>query len=243
MKPELSIMKQTSTRVALITGASRGIGASIAQALAKEGYKLGLVARNETDLLTLQKKLPTESICLVGSVSDEAFAKKAVEALQAAFGRVDLLVLNAGIGNFGELETIPEEDFDSVFSVNVKGSFLFAKAVIPIMKQAKNGQLIFIASDVAKRTFAAGSVYCASKYAQHALADALRREVRSHNIKTGVIYPGMTATHFAGGDPEESHKRSWLQPEDIANAVVYMASAPAHVAIDEILLHPAEQEW
>jgi NADP-dependent 3-hydroxy acid dehydrogenase YdfG len=229
--------------VALITGASRGIGAACATALAAKGYRLGLMARNRTDLEALQSRLNTESISLSGSVDDAEFVQKAIAQVYQTFGRLDLVVINAGVGSFGGLEQLTEQDFDTMMAVNVKGRYLVSKAVIPHMKEAEKGQLIFIASDVSKRTFAGGAAYCASKYAQHALADALRKELRSNGIKTGVIYPGMTATNFAGGDPEEQHKRSWLQPEDIADALVYMATAPSHVTIDEILLHPAEQDW
>lgn len=227
--------------VAIITGASRGIGAASAKALSAQGYRLGLVARNESDLKALQAQLQTESLCLTGSVDDSGFVEKAVKATLEAFGGLDLVVLNAGMGTFGELEQTSEKAFDTMMSVNVKGSFLFARAALPFM--ARGSQFIFIASDVSKRTISGGSVYCASKYAQHAIADALRKEVRPRGIKVGVIYPGMTATNFANGDPREAHKRSWLQPEDIAGAIQYMASAPEHVTIDEILLHPTEQEW
>lgn len=227
--------------VAIITGASRGIGAACAKALSAKGYRLGLVARNANDLKALQDQLETESLCLSGSVDDAAFAEKAIKEVHEAFGELDLIVLNAGMGTFGELAQTSEKEFDTMMSVNVKGSFLFAKAALPHM--SRGSQFVFVASDVSKRTFSGGSIYCASKYAQHAIADALRKEVRPQGIKVGVIYPGMTATNFAEGDPSEDHKRSWLQPEDIAEAIQYMASAPQHVAIDEILLHPAEQDW
>lgn len=234
---------QSSQPLALITGASRGIGAACAHSLSNQGFTLCLVARNQQDLMQLQKDLPGESIVMAGSVSDADFVKSASEQIKEKFGKIDLVVLNAGVGSFTQIDELDEADYDRMMDVNVKGSFLFAKHLGPMMKEAKQGQFIFITSDVATRTFAGGGVYCASKYAQHALSDALRKELRPHGVKVGAIYPGMTATYFGDSDPTESHKRTWLQPQDIADAISYMASAPAHVMIDTIMLHPTEQEW
>ena len=229
--------------VALITGASRGIGAAAAFALSQKGYHLALIARSENSLKTLQTNLPGESIRCIGSVSDKKFVEQAIAATLEAFRHIDLAILNAGVGSFGDIHTIDEEAYDTMMDVNVKGSFLFAQRVTAVMKKASRGQFIFIASDVSTRTFSEGAVYCASKYAQHALADALRKEVRAYGIKVGVIYPGLTATNFGDSDPGEAHKAEWLQPKDIADAIVYMSSAPAHVTIDSLMLHPMEQEW
>ncbi|MFK7969424.1 MAG: SDR family oxidoreductase [Bacteroidia bacterium] len=229
--------------VAIITGASRGIGAATALRLAEQGYQTVLVARKTTDLQALAATLPGESFICGGSVTDEAFIEKIVSQTIKLYGRIDLVVLNAGVGSFGEIEKTSAQDYDRMMEVNVKGSFLLTKAVTPFLKEQKSGTFIFITSDVATRTFAGGSIYCASKYAQHALSDALRKEVRPFGIRVGAIYPGLTATNFADSDPHDTSKAGWLKPNDIADAISYIAEAPAHVSIDSIMLHPMEQDW
>ena len=118
-----------------------------------------------------------------------------------------------------------------------------AKAGLPVMKKNKGGHIINIASDVAKRVFAGGSLYCASKYAQDAYSMAIRKELRPFNIKVSVVYSGLVDSSFHS-DPEghSSHDR-WLKNEDMANAIIYIAAQPAHVVIDELMIHPLQQEY
>ena len=100
-----------------------------------------------------------------------------------------------------------------------------------------------LASDVAKRTFSGGSLYCASKYAQDAFSASLRKELRSHGIKVSVVYPGLVDTFFHDGNPGQPHRAEYLKPHDIADAVAYILNAPAHVVIDELMLHPLVQDY
>lgn len=127
--------------------------------------------------------------------------------------------------------------------VNVKGSFLLSKAALPHLKAARHGHILAVASDVSKRTFANGSLYCASKYAQDAFFAALRREVRPHNIKVSVIYPGLVDTHFHNSGPGQDKNHWYMRAEDIASAIAYVINTPPHVCVDELMLHPMGQDW
>ena len=117
------------------------------------------------------------------------------------YGRLDILVCNAGVGSFNELENFEAAEWDRIFDTNVKGTFLLAKPPCPTSKQQKRGHIIGIASDVAKRTFAHGTAYGASKYAQDAVLASLRKEVRPHGIKVSTIYPGLVDTYFNDATP------------------------------------------
>jgi NADP-dependent 3-hydroxy acid dehydrogenase YdfG len=125
----------------------------------------------------------------------------------------------------------------------VKGTFLFSQKALPHLKAAKKGHFITIASDVAKRVFDGGSLYCASKYAQHAFTEALRKEVRKDGIKVSTIYSGLVDSHFHADPAGDPSHQGWLSPEDMANSIYYVMNQPAHVVIDELMIHPLNQEY
>jgi NADP-dependent 3-hydroxy acid dehydrogenase YdfG len=230
----------------LITGASKGIGRALALALAAQKANLGLVARSEKELISLQKEaqaLGAKAEIFVGSVADEELANGAVSTLLQKFKKIDFLINNAGYGVFGNAETIDAQDWSDLMDTNVKGTFLYSKAVIPSMKEAKKGHIINIASDIAKRVFGGGSLYCASKYAQDAFSMALRKEVRSEGIKVSVLYSGLVDTHFHSHEQGDEKATDWLKSEDMVDAILYVAGVPAHVVIDELMIHPLSQEY
>jgi len=159
------------------------------------------------------------------------------------FEKIEVMIKNAGYGVFGIAEEITVTDWDELFATNTKGTFLFCKALIPNMKERKEGHIINIASDVAKRTFAGGSLYCASKYAQEAFSSAIRKELRPFQVKVSVVYSGLVDSYFHA-DPQGSvNHDDWLKNEDMANAVQYIISQPKHVVIDELMIHPLSQDY
>jgi NADP-dependent 3-hydroxy acid dehydrogenase YdfG len=230
----------------LITGASKGIGRALALMLAAEGCNLGLVARSQAELEQLKteiEQIGAKVLIFVSDVGDKVAAQNAVNTVQNTFGNIYSVVNNAGFGIFKQAENIDAEEWDAVMDTNVKGTFLYSKLAIPYMREQGEGHIINIASDIAKRVFAGGSLYCASKYAQDAFSMALRKEVRQFGIKVSVVYSGLVDTHFhthAQGDPKAD---SWLKDRDVADAIFYILTAPKHVVIDELMLHPLSQDY
>lgn len=232
--------------VTLISGASRGIGRAVATRLARENHFVMLLARNAEELTELEFEIDQaggKSLSFPIDISSETQVNQVVAQVLRDFGRIDNVINNAGVGVYKNAEELSADDWERVMDVNVKGSFLLTKATLPTLKAAGKGHIVGIASDVSKRTFASGSLYTASKYAQHAFFESLRREVRSLGIKVSVIYPGLVDTFFHDGSPGQPHRAAYLQPTDIADAVAYVLNAPPHVIIDELMLHPMVQEW
>jgi len=235
-------MNDLTDQVAIVSGASRGIGRAIALLLALQGAKVVAVARNESELEELTQK--TRGLCIVADISIEEDAQYVVTETLRHFGRLDILVCNAGVGSFNELESFEAAEWDRIFDTNVKGTFLLCKAAVPHFKAQKKGHIVGITSDVAKRTFAHGTAYGASKFAQDAVLASLRKEVRPHGIKVSTIYPGLVDTYFNDTTPGSAeNEKTHLRPADIAQAVRYVLEAPTHVVVDELMLHPLTQEW
>ena len=235
-------MNDLTDQVAIVTGASRGIGKAISLLLALQGAKVVAVARSEDELIELTNK--TQGLGIVADVADESDAVHVVAETLRQYGRLDIVVCNAGVGSFNELENFSDTEWDRIFDTNVKGTFLLCKAVMPYFKAQKKGHIVGITSDVAKRTFAHGTAYGASKYAQDAVLGSLRKEVRPHGIKVSTIYPGLVDTYFNDTRPGSAEaEKTHLRPADVAQAVRYVLEAPAHVVIDELMLHPLTQEW
>ena len=230
----------------LITGASKGIGRALALLLAEKGANLALVARSEIELMELKAEieiLGSKSEIFVGSVAEEDFVKSAILSTLKSFGTLDAVINNAGFGVFKQATDISTAEWDSIYETNVKGTFLFCREAIPHMKAQGAGHIINVASDVAKRVFDGGSLYCSSKYAQDAFSMALRKEIRKDGIKVSVVYSGLVDTHFhsrAEGDPEQSE---YLTSQNMADAITYILEAPKHVVIDELMIHPMSQEY
>ncbi|MCP8615324.1 SDR family oxidoreductase [Salirhabdus salicampi] len=233
-------------QAAIVTGASRGIGKEIAKQLAKAGVKLAIMGSSDEIHKTkqeLQTSGHNDILSFRADVSKENEVEHVVEATRNAFGNVDILVNNAGIGLFKPVEEITVEEWRKLFNVNVQGVFLLTKLVVPIMKKQQFGTIITISSDVGRYSIPKGSLYASTKYAVQGFMGSVSQEVRDHGIRVGTVNPGMVDTYFADTQQGEEKKKDWLKVEDIANAVVYMASAPKHLVIDELQLHPLIQQY
>lgn len=229
-------------RVAIVTGASAGIGVAVARALADLGANVVLAARRIDRLETLAAELSTDSIAVACDVSDDAQVDQLVARATERFGRVDLLVNNAGLGSFANVVDTDPEEWRRMFDVNVTGTFLCSRAVLPGMIERGDGCIVNVCSDVSRRTFPGGAAYCASKWAQYAFGQALGAEVREHGIRVGAVLPGMVATEFNGAKPED--RLDWvLRPEDVADAVAFLATRPAHAVVDELVVHSVRQTY
>jgi NADP-dependent 3-hydroxy acid dehydrogenase YdfG len=233
-------------KTTILTGASKGIGKVLAIELAKAGHNLSLVARSEDELNVVKSAVEAagaQCLIFVGSVADESLAETVVRDTTNTFGRVDFMINNAGYGIFGPTENITAAQWSAMYDTNVKGTFLFSKAVLGAMRVAGGGHIINIASDVAKRVFDGGSLYCSSKFAQDAFSAALRKEVRKDGIKVSVVYSGLVDTMFHTAPQGDPHHADWLKPNDMADAIMYVMNQPRHVVIDELMIHPLSQDY
>ena len=230
----------------VITGASKGIGRALAEALSLHNTNLVLIARSKSALEQVQQiAIANGSNCTIfcGNITDEQFVNNAVKESQLQFGQINFLINNAGFGIFKDTEKISAAEWDDVFATNAKGTFLMSKAAIPFMKAQQFGHIINIASDVAKRVFAGGSLYCASKYAQDAFSMAIRKELRPFKVKVSVVYSGLVDSSFHAEPQGDNSHGQWLKNEDMANAIIYIAAQPPHVVIDELMIHPTFQDY
>ncbi len=227
---------------AIVTGASRGMGAAIAHALAENGYAVHGVARDSQALEVLCREIRQKggsATCTKLDISDSVATAHWLETLETP----DVLVNNAGMGVFKPFDMLNVSDFDQMFMLNVRACFQISQGIALKMREAGKGRIISIVSDAGKRVFPNGSLYCASKAAQSTLMQALRTELQPAGIRLTQIYPGLTDSFFNGSTPGSEKKAAWLQLKDIADAVLYVVNAPDHVVVDEIMLHPRSQNW
>ena len=185
--------KKLEGKVALITGASAGIGQACARALAGEGARLVLTARRQERLDALKKEaesLGTAAVTVTGDAREEQTAIQTVKTAVDAFGRLDVLINNTGAGNYKNLVDTSAEDYDGLMDTNVRSTFLFTRHSVPIMLEQKSGTILMISSMAGVYGFGGEAVYCMTKFAQVGFAQALDRELRESGIKVGAICPG-----------------------------------------------------
>jgi len=238
----LSTDKTLAGQVALVTGASRGIGLAIARRLGQMGARVGVSARNAGALEQAAGALCREGIealAVPADVTRSGDVTALLERTRAAFGPLDVLVNNAGVGVFRPVHEATEADWDTVVNTNLKGMFLMSRAVAPEMIRRRTGHIINISSLAGKYTFAGGAVYCASKWGVIGLTQCMAEDLRGYGIRVSVICPGTVATEFrprAGQDPAKM-----LRPEDVAHAVVALVTQAPQSFISEVLLRPTQK--
>src|SRR5271167_1876808 len=213
-------------KVAVITGASAGIGKESARALAREGARLVLTARRQDRLETLAaeiRSLGSEAAIVAGDARQETTARQTIDTAVRSFGRIDILINNAGAGNYKNLIDTSADEYDELMSTNMRSTFLFTRHTVPVMLKQRDGLVLMISSMAGIYGFAGEAVYCATKFAQVGFAQSLDKELRPHGIKVGVICPGGVKTEFAigrGRTQEAVSNSDMLEPEDVASAVL-----------------------
>jgi NADP-dependent 3-hydroxy acid dehydrogenase YdfG len=240
------MMQCLQGKIAIVTGASSGMGRAIAVAMAEEGATLGVIARNADRLqetAALARPKGGDVIAFPGDVADNELARRVVREMVERFGRIDILVNNAGTNTYHRnLADTSVEDWHRVLNTNITGAFLFTRQVLPHMREARRGQIINISSGAGLRPGAPGGVaYCASKHAMHSLNGSINLEERRNGIKACVIAPGETDTPNLGLRPRPPAKENlaaMLRAEDIGKAVVYVACQPDHVSVDMLVITP-----
>lgn len=225
--------------VCIITGASRGIGKGIALKLAEEEKNVMLFGRDKEALEQTQKLVKgkgVEAEYFSGDVGDEEFVKSSVNKILQKYGKIDVLVNNAGIGIFREVVDASLDDFKKQVNANLYGIFNFSKAVLNNMIERKSGAIINIASLAGKNVFAGGAMYSATKHAVKGFTGSLMQEVRKYNIKVAAVFPGSVETDFHSSGSPGSPKK--LMPGDVAETVSLIIKMPVRALVSEIDIRP-----
>jgi 3-oxoacyl-[acyl-carrier protein] reductase len=228
-------------KVALVTGASRGIGAAVARSLAAEGVRLGLASRSGDDL-----GLP-DVVARPADVRDPAAMEQIVADAVDRFGGLDILVVNAGVGAYGPFLDLPAEDLEEMIDVNVKGALYSIRAALPHLMASEAGDIVTVASEAGRRGLPFEAVYCSSKFAQIGLTRSLDHELREHGIRCTNVAPGGVATDFAmghGRTEDMPELKGMMSPEDVAEAVLFVLTRPRNHRILEVAFRPVtETSW
>ena len=237
-------------KIVCITGASSGIGWATAMAFANHGARLILCGWRKNKLEELQQLLNTECKQLIFDVRNRKAVFQAFESLPKDWEQIDILINNAGNAHgLDPVQTANIDDWDAMIDGNVKGLMYVTKAVLPKMVSAKRGQIINLGSISGREVYPNGSVYCSSKFAVDAFTNGLRIDLNPVGIRVGAIHPGLVETEFSNvrfkGDQERAAKVyqgiEALTPEDVADAILYMANAPEKVTIADLVILPTRQ--
>ena len=230
-------MSHLRDQVAIVTGGGSGIGLAITSSLVAEGMGVVIASRNETRLHQAEARLGNVNgkiVVIKTDVSVESQVESLVQQTMDIFGRVDLLVNNAGIGQSALITDCTEAVWDKVLDINLKGAFLCTRAVFPIMKQRRSGYIVNIASVAGKTGFGGASAYCASKFGMVGLTESLLEEAVEYNIKTTAICPGYVATPMV--EEASVPQCEMIPPEDIGRLVVVLLHFSPVTVIKEVIV-------
>jgi len=238
------------SKIALITGASSGIGEAIARYLARDGYRLLLCARRMDRLEKLKAELNTDCHCFALDVRSREAVNAAIQGLPNEWQNIQILVNNAGLAaGLAPIESGSIDHWDSMIDTNVKGLLYVTKAVLPALIKNSKGHILNISSIAGKEVYPNGNVYCASKHAVDALNKGMRIDLAQYPVKVSAINPGAVETEFSvvRFDGDESKAKTVydgfenLIADDIADAAAYILSRPWHVNINDLTIMPTAQ--
>jgi 3-oxoacyl-[acyl-carrier protein] reductase len=223
MTADLTTDRALAGRVALITGASRGVGAAVARAFAAEGAKVGLLSRSGGDL-----SLGDDAIGVECDVADREQVFSAVAQVVDRFGSLDCVIANAGVGMYGNFLELAPEHIEAMIDVNLKGTLYTAAATLPHLIAAGGGDFVSLASVAGLRAFPGETVYNASKFGQVGFTRSLDHELREHGVRATCVCPGGVATDFAmGTGRSEGSTAGMMSSEEVADTVVYCVTRPS----------------
>ena len=225
-------------KVALVTGASRGIGRAIALRLARMGAAVAVCGRDRSALDAAHREIEKASARVYSQLADvtrSADIAELVAKTEGALGPISILVNNAGVGIFGPVQQRTEQEFDQVLATNLKSVFLVSRAVIPGMIRQNSGDIVNISSLAGRNAFPGGAIYCASKWGLQGLTACMAEDLRDFGIRVSSILPGSVATEFG---PHVKDPSKALVPEDIAHAVATLLTQSKQSFISEIQLRP-----
>jgi 3-oxoacyl-[acyl-carrier protein] reductase len=234
-------MDRLAGRVALITGAGRGIGAATAKLLAQNGVRLALASRRGEN--------PGVADALVQEcdVRDAASVRAMVDATIARYGQLDIVIGNAGVGGYGPFLETPDEWIEDMIDTNVKGLIYTLRAALPHLMKSDAADLVTVASEAGRRGLPYEAVYCSSKFAQVGLTAALDHELREHGVRCTNVCPGGVSTDFAmgtGRTPDMPQLAGMMRPEDVAETILFVLTRPRNHRILEVAFRPVtEPSW
>jgi 3-oxoacyl-[acyl-carrier protein] reductase len=234
-------MNRLSGRVALVTGASGGIGAAVARSLAEQGVRLGLASRSGGDLGI------DGSIAAPCDVRDPAAVGAFVEQIVARFGRLDIVIANAGVGAYGPFLELDPGNLEEMLDTNVKGTIYTIRAALPHLLESDRADIVTVASEAGRRGLPFEAVYSASKFAQVGFTRALDHELRPQGVRCTNVCPGGVATGFAmgrGRTPDMPELAGMMSADDVAEAVLFVLTRPRNHRILEMAFRPmTEGSW
>jgi NADP-dependent 3-hydroxy acid dehydrogenase YdfG len=234
-------MTNLEGKVALITGASKGIGAAVARALHEQGVGLGLASRSGDDLGL------DGAVARPCDVRDPAQVQAITDATVERFGRLDVLVANAGVGSYHPFLETPPEHVEEMIDVNLKGTIYAIRSALPHLLESPEADLVTLASEAGRRGFPGEAVYCASKFGQVGLTRALDGELREHGVRCTNVCPGGVATEFAlepGYGRPRDVLAGMMTAEDVAEVVLFVITRPRNHRILETAFRPmSEPSW
>ncbi len=231
-------MGDLKDKTALVTGASKGIGAATARALHGAGVNLGLASRSGDDLGI------SGAVARQADVRDPAALETLAKATADEFGGIDILVVNAGVGSYGPFLELPSEELEDMIDTNVKGALYSVRAVLPYLLESDAADLVMLASVAGLRGLPFEAVYCASKFAQVGFTRALDHELREKGIRCTNVAPGGVATDFAmgrGRTPDMPELEGMMSPEDVADTVMHVLTRPRNHRILDVAFRPVSE--
>lgn len=234
-------MQDIKGKVALITGASKGIGLGIAEAMVREGMKVAVTSRSQSAAddaaAQLNKITPNSAIGIEADVIDYDAQEKSVAKTIDAFGQLDVLIANAGVGHFASIEDMSHEQWHHTIDINLTGVFNSVKAAIPALKNSE-GYIITIASLAGTNFFAAGAAYNASKFGLVGFSQAIMLDLRQYGVKVTTIMPGSVSTYFNGHTPNDAD--AWkIQPEDLGQMTIDLLKMHPRTLPSKVEVRPA----
>lgn len=244
------MLENLKNKVAIITGASSGIGEATVLSLIREGAKVAAVARRKDRLQELAAGHENQVLPIEADISKEEQMKKVVSQTMEKWGKIDILVANAGVMLLSPVREAKTEEWRQMVDINVMGLMYSALHVLPQMTKQKSGHIVTLSSVAGRTVLPYGAVYCATKYAVRAFSEALRQEICKDNIRVTVVEPGAVKTELADHVSHPGAKEfienffismETLDSQDIASAITYAVQQPAHVDVNEILIRPTQQ--
>ena len=235
-------------KVALVTGASSGIGRAMARMLAGQGVRLALVGRSKERLQAVRDEFPdVEALVIAADLTKPAEVERTIAETVAGLGPIDILLANAGLYLTGDLVDGDPDDFDEVIGVNINAVFRAVRAVLPSMIERRAGDIIVTSSVAGHQAIPWEPVYSATKHAVQAFVHGVRRQVAPHGVRVGAVAPGVVLNELWGySDPAliaaKAAAREGLLSEDIADAVLFMLTRPANVTIRDLVILPQNQD-